>query len=140
MIGSKHTTGIFQIASKTYKDRMCRLKPKTIEELATCLALVRGPCISTKLDEQYMQILEGKAQPQYLCEEYNSATKDTFGIPIFQEQIMKVFVNFGFSLSDGYKFNKICAKKKTTEVKQYKEEFINKALVRNIDIKTAEHL
>lgn len=140
MIGSKHTTGIFQIASKTYKDRMCRLKPKTIEELATCLALVRGPCISTKLDEQYMQILEGKAQPQYLCEEYNSATKDTFGIPIFQEQIMKVFVNFGFSLSDGYKFNKICAKKKTTEVKQYKEEFINKALVRNIDIKTAEHI
>ena len=140
MIGSKHTTGIFQIASKTYKDRMYRLKPKTIEELATCLALVRGPCISTKLDEEYIQILEGKKKPQHLCKEYDSATKDTFGIPIFQEQIMKVFVNFGFSLLDGYKFNKICAKKKTNEVKQYKEDFLKKAIEKNIDIKVANYI
>lgn len=140
MIGSKHTTGIFQISSKTYKDRMHRLKPKTIEELAACLALIRGPCISTKLDEKYMRILEGKDKITYLCKEYNEPTKDTLGIPIFQEQIMKIFVNFGFDLSTGYKFIKAAAKKKIDKLKSYKNEFLIKAKERHISKTLAEKI
>ncbi len=133
MIGSKHTTGIFQIASSTYKARMYRLKPRSIRELAACLALVRGPCISTKLDERYMQILEGKEEVEYLCPEYNEPTKDTFGIPIYQEQVMKIFVNFGFSLSEGYKFIKDAAKKRTEKVKEKREQFMINAAQKNIN-------
>ena len=140
MIGSKHTTGIFQIASNVYKTRMNRLRPTTIEELATCLALVRGPCITSKLDEKYIRILEGKDDIEYLCPEYNNPTQNTFGIPIFQEQIMKIFVNFGFSLSEGYKYIKASAKKKVDEVKKYKNEFIVKAKQRKVDECTAERI
>lgn len=140
MIGSKHTTGIFQISSKTYKERMCRLKPNNIEELAACLALIRGPCIATKLDEKYMRILEGTDTVKYLCDEYNNPTKNTFGIPIFQEQIMKIFVNFGFDLSTGYKFIKAAAKKKIDQLKDYKEDFIIKAKERNVSKQLAEKI
>lgn len=140
MISSKHTTGIFQISSKVYKDRMFRLKPKTIQELAACLALIRGPCISTKLDEKYMRILEGKDKIEYICDEYNNPTEDTLGIPVFQEQIMNIFVNFGFDLSTGYKFIKAAAKKKIDKLKEYKEEFILKAKQKNISTVKAEKI
>lgn len=87
LIGSKNTTGLFQIASKTYKTRMPRLAPKTIEELAACLALVRGPCISAGTDKLYMDIQEGKAKVRHLHPVYDKATAETNGIMIYQEQL-----------------------------------------------------
>ena len=60
LISSNKTTGLFQIGTDTYKKRMPRLKTKSIDELAACLALVRGPCISAGSDETYMRILENK--------------------------------------------------------------------------------
>ena len=87
LIGSRNTTALFQIASSIYKQRMSRLAPKTIEQLAACLALVRGPCISAKTDEKYMRILEGKEQVELIHPFYDEAVKDTFGIMIYQEQL-----------------------------------------------------
>lgn len=109
VIGSKNTTGLFQIASKTYKDRMPRLKPRSMKELAACIALVRGPAISAKTDELYMQIIEGTQEIKKIHPLYDEITKDTNGVLIFQEQIMKLAVNFGMDLSTGYKIVKLGA-------------------------------
>ena len=97
IIGSKNTDGIFQISSNTYKERMWRIKPKSIKELAACLALIRTPCIMAKTDEQYMRIVEGKEQIEKICPEYDEVMKDTNGICIYQEQLMQMAVNFGFT-------------------------------------------
>lgn len=110
LIGSRNTTGLFQISSKTYKDRMHRLKPKTIEELAACLALVRGPCISAKTDEKYMQIIEGRDTVELIHPIYDEAVKDTNGIMIYQEQLMSCCANFGLPLHEGYDLMKASAK------------------------------
>ena len=127
VIGSKNTTGLFQIASKTYKTRMYRLKPKTIEELAACLALVRGPCISAKTDEKYMRIIEGKEEVDLIHPLYDEAVKDTNGILLYQEQLMQICVNFGFSLEDGYRIMKASAKKKFEVLESYEEKFMKQA-------------
>lgn len=127
VIGSKNTTGLFQIASKTYKDRMYRLQPKTIEELAACLALVRGPCISAKTDEKYMRIVEGKEEVELIHPLYDEAVKDTNGILLYQEQLMQICVNFGFSLEDGYRIMKASAKKKFEVLESYEEKFMKQA-------------
>lgn len=87
LIGSKYTTGLFQIGSNLYKQRMGRLAPTTIKQLAACLALVRGPCISAKTDEQYMLINEGKAEIELIHPIYDKITHDTNGILIYQEQL-----------------------------------------------------
>lgn len=127
IIGSKHTTGLFQIASKTYKDRMYRLQPKTIEELAACLALVRGPCIAAKTDEKYMRIIEGREEIELIHPLYDSAVADTNGILLYQEQLMQICVNFGFSLEDGYRIMKASAKKKFDKLEGYEKDFMNQA-------------
>lgn len=109
LIGSQNTTTLFQISSDTYKKRMGRLKPKSIEQLAACLALVRGPCISAKLDEVYMEIVEGKREIELIHPFYDSVCKETNGILLYQEQLMQVLVNFGMSLERSFQVMKYAA-------------------------------
>ena len=122
LIGSRNTTGLFQINSNTYKKRMPRLKPKTLNELADCLALVRGPCISSKLDEKYMRIIEGKEKVELIHPMYDEAVKDTNGIMIYQEQLMNCCFNMGLPLHLGYDLMKASAKKKFDKIASYKDK------------------
>ncbi|PTY93035.1 DNA polymerase III subunit alpha [Heyndrickxia sporothermodurans] len=132
LIGSKYTTGLFQISSNTYKSRMPRLKPKSIPELANCLALLRGPCISSGDDKRYMEILEGKQEIDPIHPLYYKATQDTLGILLYQEQLMEIAVNFGFSLEEGYNLMKVVSKKKIDKIKAFEADFRLKAEERNV--------
>ena len=122
LISSNKTTGLFQIGTDTYKKRMPRLAPKTISELAACLALVRGPCISSGSDEKYMRIQEGIDQIELIHPYYDEATKDTNGIMIFQEQLMNVCVNMGVSMERGFQIMKHSSKKKFDKLKEAENE------------------
>ena len=121
LISSNKTTGLFQIGTDTYKKRMPRLAPKTIQELAACLALVRGPCISAGTDEVYMRIQEGLDNVHLIHPYYDDATKETNGALIFQEQLMQVCINMGMSIEDGFKTMKFAAKKKFDKLKEAKD-------------------
>lgn len=110
LISSRNTTGLFQIGSNTYKSRMYKLKPNSIEELANCLALVRGPCISSKLDQKYINVLNGKEDIELIHPMYDSVVKNTCGIMIYQEQLMAVCSNMGLPLHEGYDLMKASAK------------------------------
>ena len=125
LISSNKTTGLFQIGTDTYKKRMPRLAPKTISELAACLALVRGPCISAGTDEVYMKIQEGVEDIHLIHPYYDNATKDTNGALIFQEQLMQVCINMGMSIEDGFKTMKFAAKKKFDKLKEAKDTLYN---------------
>lgn len=140
LIGSRNTTGVFQIASKTYKDRMPRLHPGNLDELAACLALVRGPCISAKTDELYMQIIEGKQEVKLVHPIYDEVVKDTNGIMIFQEQIIKLIVAFGFDLPTGYQVMKFAQKKKMDKLKEFRSQFVVKAESKSCDEETANKI
>ena len=127
VINCKYVAGVFQISSPIYRQRMWRLKPRNIKELAACLALLRGPCISAGLDEEYMLIQQKKKRVQLIHPLYDNITKDTNGIVIYQEQIMNLAVSVGFSLSEGYRLVKAIAKKKLADIKEYKGKFIDLA-------------
>lgn len=127
VIGSKYTAGLFQISSPTYRQRMGRLAPTTIEQLAACLALVRGPCIASKADQKYMNIVEGKEEIELIHPIYDRVTAETNGILLYQEQFMQIFVDMGFSTEESYIAMKAAAKKKTDKLKEYEIEFMARA-------------
>ena len=118
LISSNKTTGLFQIGTDTYKKRMPRLAPKTISELAACLALVRGPCISAGTDEVYMKIQEGIESVHLIHPFYDSATADTNGALIYQEQLMQVCINMGTTIERSFQIMKFAAKKKFDKLKE----------------------
>ena len=125
LIGSKSLTGLFQIGSSLYKDRMYKIKPKSIEELANCIALIRGPCLSNKLDKKYIDIINYNEEVEYIHPLYDEATKDTYGIMIYQEQLMKCCFNMGMELYEGYKLMKASSKKNFDEINKYKKQLWN---------------
>ena len=139
-ISSKYTTGLFQVSSNLYKQRMSRLNPRTIEQLATCLALVRGPCVANKTDEKYMLINEGKEEIELIHPIYDEVTKETNGILVYQEQLMQICFNIGFTLDDGYRIMKLAAKKKMDELRKYEEQFLILAAKKQMDELTAKKI
>lgn len=140
VIGSSHTVGLFQISSKTYRDRMPRLKPRSIKELAACLALVRAPSISAKTDEVYMRIVEGRKEVEKIHPLYDAIMAETNGIMIYQEQIMKLVVAFGMDLTTGYRIVKLSAKKKLEKLEEYRQKFLLLAKEKNCSEETAHRI
>ena len=132
LISSPYSAGLFQISSETYRNRMPKLHPKNIPELAACLALVRGPCISSGMDKVYMDIINGKREEETIHEVYWEATKDTHGVLIYQEQILKICMNIGFDSETAYNILKAVSKKKIDKIKSYREQFYE--LGKNKDI------
>lgn len=140
LIGSKHTAGLFQIGTPTYRQRMGRLAPRTIEQLAACLALVRGPCIASKADEKYMNIVQGKEEVELIHPIYDRVTADTNGILLYQEQFMQIFVDMGFSMEDSYIAMKAAAKKKKKKLKKYKKQFLKFSQKKDMSKAVAERI
>lgn len=140
LIGSEYTTGLFQVGTPTYKVRMPRLRPRSIPELANCLALVRGPCISSGADRLYMDIQAGKKKPDYPHSIYKKITRDTKGIIIYQEQIMELAVELGFSKEEGYNLLKAVSKKKLEQIAEFKEEFLAKAKKKGVSSGAAKKM
>lgn len=141
-IGDKVTTGIFQISSYIYQKRMSRIKPSTLIELAACIALIRGPSLAAKIkvgsktlkmDELYMQICEGKRNIIQIHPFYDIPTQETNGVLIYQEQIMAILQNFGFSNEDSFRIMKLTTKAKNKALVDAKqEEFYELAKARNV--------
>lgn len=104
---------------------MQKLKPKNIEELANCLALIRTPCIASGTDKEYIDIVSNNKPPVKICHEYDNIMKDTHGICIYQEQLMKLCVAFGFTYEESYTIRKACSKKDKEEVSMYVDKFKN---------------
>lgn len=127
IIGSSNTVGMFQISSDLYRQRMPRLKPRNLQQMAACLALVRGPCISAKTDEIYMRIVNNEQDIEHIDDKYDGVTKDTNGICIYQEQVMKLGNAYGLTLEESYKLMKLLSKKQIDKIKAMKNEFYARA-------------
>src|SRR5690606_17771302 len=77
------------------------------------------------ITETYRQIKEGRLQPEYIHEVLEDTLKNTFGVPIYQEQIMEICRNFaGFSLQEADDARKAMGKKLPEKMKKVEEKFI----------------
>ena len=137
LICSRKTLTLFQISSKLYNDRLYRLKPKSIEDLAKCLALIRTPCIKLNLDKEYIDILENKKGIKFYHNLYNNITNYTNGILLFQEDMIKILNNFNFSIEESYKIMKLAAHKNLNAINKVKDKFLKNAEGLSVEPNTA---
>ncbi len=121
-----NTNGIFQFETYAMKNLLLKLKPTCFNDLIASVALVRpGP--SLYLDE-YIKKKEGKEQVVYLDKMLEPILKDTYGIILYQEQIISILeVMGGFSKSEADIIRRAVSKKKEDIILQSKEKFISGA-------------
>jgi error-prone DNA polymerase len=92
------TVGVFQIESRAQMNMLPRLKPRTFYDLVVQVAIVRPGPIQGEMVHPYLRRRQGLEEVDYPHPELEAILKKTYGVPLFQEQIMKMAMTVaGFS-------------------------------------------
>ena len=98
MISRADTIGVFQIESRAQMSMLPRLKPKTFYDLVIEVAIVRPGPIQGDMVHPYLRRRNGEEPVEYPSKELEDILGRTLGVPLFQEQAMKIaIVAAGFS-------------------------------------------
>ncbi len=126
------TDGIFQLESSGMKDVLVRMKPDCIEDVIALIALYRpGPMDNIP---EFIARKQGKTKIVYEAPELEAILKETYGIIVYQEQVMQIAVAIGgYSLSEADTLRKVMSKKKTDEMeRKEKPKFLEGARKKKI--------
>lgn len=140
-IQSGNTLGIFQIESGGMQTLNSRLKPDCFEDLIAVLALYRpGPLESGMVDD-YIDIKHGRKKTSYAFKELEPILKDTYGIIVYQEQVMQIVQTIGgFTLGGADNVRRAMGKKKREILDSLKNEYLEGAKKQGYDAKKADEL
>ncbi|HNR65961.1 MAG TPA: DNA polymerase III subunit alpha, partial [Atribacterota bacterium] len=133
--------GLFQLESSGMTDLVKRMEPKNIEDITALLALFRpGPLGSGMIDD-FINRKKGKVEIQYLHPKLEPILKDTYGVIVYQEQVMQIASQLaGYSLGQADILRKAMGKKIKEVMDKQQKQFIEGALKNGIDKKTADDI
>jgi DNA polymerase-3 subunit alpha len=134
------TTAIFQLESSGMKDLIRRLQPDSFEDIVALVALFRpGPLQSGMVDD-FIKRKHG-AMVSYPHPDLEPILKPTYGIILYQEQVMQIAqVLAGYSLGGADLLRRAMGKKKPEEMAKQRAIFLKGALSRDVDEKVASHI
>ena len=129
------TDGIFQFESPGMIKFLKKLKPASLNDIYAALSLYRpGPMDSI---DDYIKRKEGKIKIDYIHPDLEPILKETYGIIVYQEQIMLSAVTIaGYTLGEADILRRAMSKKKEEVLIEEKEKFVEKSLARGYDIET----
>ena len=121
------TDGIFQFESPGMKNFLKKLNPNSLDDLIAAIALYRpGPMDNI---DSYIKRKSGKEPISYLDKCLEPILKSTYGIIIYQEQIMQIAnVLAGYSLGEADILRRAMSKKKLDILQNEKEKFIKRSI------------
>lgn len=135
LINNHQTMGIFQLDTDAALNAVSSIKPANFNDVVATISLDRpGPMSQIPL---YSKRKNNKEKISYIDPSLEPILKDTYGIIIYQEQIMQIVREFcGFSFADADLFRRAISKKHVDEMIKMKEKFVQGALKKgkNIDV------
>lgn len=139
MLGRGEAIATFQFESGGMREYLKRLKPTSLNDLIAMVALYRpGPI---ELIPDFIDAKHGRRIVEYLDPSLEPILKDTYGIMVYQEQVMEIAQAFaGFTAGEGYLLVKGIAKKIKRIVDEQREKFIEGAMKKGHPRKMAEKL
>ncbi len=126
LLSSGNTVGLFQLESSGMKDALTNMKPNRLEDIIALVALYRpGPMSNIPI---YNDCKHGKREPDYLHPKLEEILKPTYGVIIYQEQVMQIAQTLsGFSAGEADILRRAMGKKKRSELEKQKQRFIDGA-------------
>ncbi len=125
------TSGVFQLESSGMKNLLKRLQPDSFDDIVAVLALYRPGPLKSGLVDSYINRKHGKEQIIYPFPELEEVLKETYGVWVYQEQIMKASqILAGFTPGEADTLRKAIGKKKKEVMEEMREKFINGAVQR----------
>lgn len=131
LLGRGETTGVFQLESSGMKRYIKELKPTRFEDITAMVSLYRpGPM---QWIQSFINRKNGVENVTYLHPLAENALQETYGIPVYQEQVMKMSKDMcGFTGSEADTLRKAIGKKIPKLMAQMKEKFVNGAVEKGV--------
>ena len=131
LLSTGETTGLFQLESTGMREAIKQMKPNKFDDIIALVALYRpGPMSNIPI---YNDCKNGIKTPDYIHPILEIILKPTYGIIIYQEQVMQIAQTLaGFSAGEADILRRAMGKKKKAELDKQKERFINGAIKNNI--------
>ena len=139
LLSSGATLGIFQLEGTGMRELLIKLKPEQFTDIIALVALYRpGPLGSGMVDE-FIKRKQGKESISYDIKDLEDILKDTYGVIVYQEQVMRIASTLAnFSLEDADILRRAMGKKDPKEMEKQKEKFLEGARKKKIPPKKAE--
>ncbi len=139
MLSRAETVGVFQLESSGMRQAVRDLKPDRLEDIIALVALYRpGPMANIPA---YINRKHGREKPDYLYPTLEGILKETFGIMIYQEQVMQIAQELsGYSLGSADLLRRAMGKKIKSEMDAQKRNFIDGATARGVPAGKAEQI
>ena len=133
------TTGVFQLESSGMKEMLRSLRPETFEDMIALVALYRPGPLGSNMVDDFINGKHGRKKIRYLLPELEPVLKETYGVILYQEQVMKIAqILASYTLGEADILRKAIGKKKADVMAQQKKRFEEGAERNGISRKTAE--
>ena len=139
LLSTGETTGLFQLESTGVRATLRQMKPSNFNDIVALVALYRpGPMSNIPT---YNECKNGNKTPDYIHETLEKILKPTYGIIIYQEQVMQIAQTLaGFTAGEADILRRAMGKKKRAELERQKEKFISGALRNGIKKDVANYV
>ncbi len=132
---------VFQLESSGMRDLLTRLKPSCFEDMIALVALYRPGPLGSGMVDDFINRKHGKTAVSYELPQLEPILKDTYGVILYQEQVMKIAsVLANYSLGEADLLRRAMGKKKPEEMAKQRERFLRGAKENKIDLKKAEKI
>jgi len=140
MLREAKTIGIFQLESPAQREMAGRLLPECFEDIIVSISLVRPGPLKSNMDKVYLARRHGLEPMSYLHPKLKIALKETLGVILYQEQVLKVAHDLaGMSYAEADGFRRAMTHDRTTEeMEKMRDSFISCAKRNGVSINIAE--
>jgi DNA polymerase-3 subunit alpha len=135
------TTGVFQLESSGMKELLRNLRPEVFEDMIALVALYRPGPLGSNMVKDFIDGKNGKASIRYPLPQLAPVLKETYGVILYQEQVMRIAqIVAEYSLAEADELRKAVGKKKPEVLAAHRRRFIDGAIANKVPKETAEHL
>lgn len=139
LMGAGQTAGVFQVEGGGMTRYLVQMKPKNLDNIIAMVALYRpGPMAFIP---DYISRMHGTQAVKYRHPSMEKIFSDTYGIPIYQEQLMQAAVDLaGYTPSESDELRKAISKKKKEDIDKHRNKFVKGAITKGINETTANEI
>jgi DNA polymerase-3 subunit alpha len=125
MLRRADSIGVFQLEGNAMRQTLRSLAPTSFDDVAALVALYRPGPMAANMHRDYPELKNGRKELTYLHPDIEPILKDTYGLMLYQESVMRVAQKFaGYTLEEADNLRKACGKKIRAMIAAEREKFI----------------
>ena len=139
LLAEGKTTGVFQLESSGMREYLAKLRPNCFEDLIAMVALYRPGPLGSGMVDTFIRRKHGLETFTYDFPQLEPILKDTYGVIVYQEQVMQIAQALGnYTLGGADLLRRAMGKKKPEEMAKEREKFMAGAKENQLDLKKAQ--